>query len=266
MGFEIGLHVRTRGREECRNFSRRSLAEDYTSQLDRFATRFPSIKRVQTMRTHCIVWSDYASQPQVEIDHGIRLDTNYYFWPDSWVQDRPGLFTGSGMPMRFASEDGAMIDVYQAATQMTDESGQSYPKTIDALLDRALGPEGYYGAFVANMHTDTATHASAQSIVASARARGVPIISASQLLDWLDGRNAAAHADLSWDGAILSFSIKAPLPANGLRTLLPAQFNSKKLHTVTHAGKNLPFAPWTVKGTNYVIFDSPPGRYQGIYM
>ena len=59
----------------------------------------------------------------------------------SWVQDRPGLFTGSGMPMRFADLDGTMIDVYQAVTQMTDESGQTFPFTIDTLLDRALGPQ-----------------------------------------------------------------------------------------------------------------------------
>ena len=71
------------------------------------------------------------------------------------MQDRPGLFTGSGMPMRFADLDGSLIDVYQAATQMTDESGQTYPCTIDTLLDNALGPEGYYGVFTANMHTDT---------------------------------------------------------------------------------------------------------------
>ena len=37
------------------------------------------------------------------------------------------MFTGSGMPMRFADLDGTMIDVYQAATQMTDESGQTLP-------------------------------------------------------------------------------------------------------------------------------------------
>ena len=44
-----------------------------------------------------------------------------------------------------------------AATQMTDESGQTYPYTIDTLLDRALGAEGYYGAYTVNAHTDSAT-------------------------------------------------------------------------------------------------------------
>ena len=73
---------------------------------------------------HCISWSDYDSQPQIELKHGIRLDTTYYYWPPSWVNDQPGMFTGSGMPMRFTDRNGNLIDVYQATTQMTDESGQ----------------------------------------------------------------------------------------------------------------------------------------------
>ena len=41
-------------------------------------------------RTHCIVWSDWASQPKVERAHGIRFDTNYYYiGPAAWV-DSPG--------------------------------------------------------------------------------------------------------------------------------------------------------------------------------
>ena len=37
---------------------------------------------------------------------------------------------------------------------MTDESGIDYAAHIEALLDGALGPQGYYGVFTANMHTD----------------------------------------------------------------------------------------------------------------
>ena len=64
------------------------------------------------------------------------------------------MFTGSGMPMRFADLDGSLIDVYQAATQMNDESGQTYPLR-STLLDRDSA-RGYYGVFTANMHTDNA--------------------------------------------------------------------------------------------------------------
>ena len=41
--------------------------------------------------------------------------------PPGWLT-RPGLLTGSGFPQRFADLDGSTIDVYQAMTQITDES------------------------------------------------------------------------------------------------------------------------------------------------
>ena len=142
----------------------------------------------------------------MELENGIRLDTDYYYWPGAWIQDRPGMFTGSGMPMRFADLNGSMIDVYQAATQMTDESDQTYPKNIDSLLNNALGPQGYYGVFTANMHTDSASSSGSDAIVASAQSRGVPIVSAQQMLQWLDGRNQSSFNGISWSGNTLSFS------------------------------------------------------------
>src|SRR5699024_5365405 len=126
-GFEIGTHVST----NCTDFTPASLLASHTTDLGAFSTSFPGLPAPRTHRTHCIVWSDYTSQAEVALAKGIRLDTNYYYWPDTWVNDRPGLFTGSGFPMRFARDNGSFIDVYQAATQMTDESGQSFPFTID---------------------------------------------------------------------------------------------------------------------------------------
>ena len=119
--------------------------------------------------------------------------------------------TGSGMPMRFADLDGTMIDVYQATTQMQDEpDGQpenTYPHHVDTLLDRALGPEGYYGVFTANMHTDLAQTQKDDAIIASAFARGVPVVTARQVLTWVDGRNGSTFPSLSWSGNTLSFTV-----------------------------------------------------------
>ena len=181
-GFEIALHVNT----GCADYTPASLAAYYSNQLTSFALAWPHAPAPATNRTHCIVWSDYATQPQVELNNNIRLDTTYYFWPGSLVQDRPGMFTGSGMAQRFATATGQIIDVYQAATQMTDESAQTFPQNIDALLDNAVGPLGYYGAFTANMHTDanpSPSETASNQIVASAQARGIPVITAKQLLD-----------------------------------------------------------------------------------
>ena len=126
----------------CGDFTPASLAADYTAQTGAVAAQLPSIAPAVSVRNHCIVFSDWSTQPKTALQNGIRLDTNYYYWPPGWVNDRPGHFTGSGMPMRFADLDGSMIDVYQAATQMTDESGQSYPLHSDVLLDNAVGAEG----------------------------------------------------------------------------------------------------------------------------
>ena len=82
---------------------------------------------------------------------------------------------------------------------MTDESGQTYPFTINTLLDNALGPQGYYGAFTANFHTDAATSSQSDAGVASALARGVPIVSAQQMLTWLDGRNGSSFSSIGWN-------------------------------------------------------------------
>src|SRR5438874_4121516 len=112
----------------------------------------------------------------------MRLDTSFYFWPPSWAQNRPGHFTGSAMPMRFADLDGTLIDVYQATSQMTDESGQTYPFTSDALLSAAVGAQGYYGAYTVNAHTDSASNPVSDGVVSSAVARGVPIVSSVQML------------------------------------------------------------------------------------
>ena len=127
----------------------------------------------------------------------MRMDLSYYYWPGSWIKDRPGFMTGSGVPMRFADLDGSMIDVYQAATHLVNESGMRFPSAIITQLDRALGPLGYYGAF--GTHYDFSDDFDKQ-LTATAKDRGVPLVSVQQLLDWTDGRNNSHFARIAWSG------------------------------------------------------------------
>jgi hypothetical protein len=261
-GFEIAAHVST----DCQDYTPASLPGIFQSELASFAAAFPSLPAVTTNRTHCIVWSDYTTQAEVSLANGIRLDTNYYYWPGTWVNDRPGVFTGSGMPMRFATADGSMIDVYQAATQLTDEADQTYPLHADVLLDRALGAEGYYGAFVANMHTDYDRHPAAEAVVLSALARGVPVISAEQLLTWTDGRNASSFQELTWTGGRLDFTVAVGAGAHGLSAMLPYESPAGFLTTLTVDGSPVGFTVETIKGLVYAIFPAVPGGYQAGYL
>ncbi|HSL00487.1 MAG TPA: N,N-dimethylformamidase beta subunit family domain-containing protein [Rubrobacteraceae bacterium] len=262
-GFEVALHVST----NCENYTPQSLEANYSSQLAAMKAKYASLDAPVTNRTHCIAWSDWATQPKVSLAHGIRLDTNYYYWPESWIKNRPGMFTGSGMPMRFADEDGKMIDVYQATTQMTDESGQTQPFNIDALLDKALGPQGYYGAFTTNMHTDRGDHSDARAIVNSAKSRGVPVVSARQMLEWLDGRNGSSFENIRWsaDTDELTFTVSAGSGANGLQAMVPVKSDNGTLAGLTRDGSRVDTTKKTIKGVEYALFSARAGDYAASY-
>jgi hypothetical protein len=253
-GFEPGLHVDT----GCADYSRQKLDDLFHEQISSFRSLYKSAPI--THRAHCIAWSGYTTMAEVETDHGIRMDLNYYYWPGSWVENRPGFFTGSGMPMRFATAEGEIIDVYQAATQMTDESGQTYPFTIDALLDKAIGPEGYYGAFTANIHTDVAISPISGAIVDTALTRGIPVISASQLLKWVDGRNGSSFGSFSATDSTLSFSVKVAKGARGLEVMVPNP-PGKSISGIRRDGVAIGYASKVVKGFEYVFFPAIAGNY-----
>jgi hypothetical protein len=265
-GFEIGTHVTVSGTGAPADFTPSTIATAFVRQLRRLAVQLPSIPPAVSERLHCVPWSDWVSVPKTELAHGIRLDTTYYFWPPSWVGDRPGFFTGSGMVMRFADTDGTMIDTYQAATQLTDESDQTYPATIDTLLDNAIGPLGYYGVFTVNAHTDMPTSSVSDAVVASALARGVPVVSGRQLLTWIDARNASSFRAITWNGSNLGFTVSASAAATGLQALLPIRAgDGKTLTALTKDGAVAPHTVETIKGIQYARFASASGEYIATY-
>ena len=149
---------------------------------------------------------------------------------------------------------------------MNDEASQVYPATVNTLLDNALGPLGYYGAFGTNIHNDSpAPQAKDEAIVASAQARGVPIISYKQLLDWTDGRNASTIRGLSWNAGTLTFVTTVAAGANGLQTMLPIQGPSGTLSGITKGGSAVTYTVQTIKGIQYAMFDAGNGTYQATY-
>jgi hypothetical protein len=260
-GFEIGLHVST----ACGNYDATSLDSFYAQQVPDWKAKYTSLTAPITQRHHCIAWSDWSSGADVQFNYGMRLDTSYYFWPPSWVGNVPGLFTGSAMPMRFARLDGSLVDVYQAATQMTDESAQSYPFTVETLLDRALGAEGYYGVYTVNAHTDVASSLEADAVVSAALARGVPVITARQMLTWLDARNASSFSNFSWNGSSLGFNLTRDVAANGLKAMLPLRNGSAVLTGLTRASVAVTYSVIGVKGVEYASFTADPGAYVAVY-
>lgn len=256
IGFEIAFHPTT----ECINFTHASLVNDMTTQLSKLEKKLPGMLPPVTNRTHCMPWSDWASQPKIENSLGIRFDVNYYYWPGSWVQNRPGLFTGSGMPMRFADSNGTLIDCYQAPTQMPDESGLDISNSINTLLDNAVN-KGYYGAFVMNMHTDTAMHIGSDEIITSAMVRQIPVISSKQMLTWLDDRNNTVFTHIAWDNYTSTLSFTLITNAHNLEAMVPVKSMDGELIQVIENGTPVTFRVQTIKGIQYGLFPASTGNY-----
>jgi large repetitive protein len=258
-GFEIALHPTT----ACLNFTPASLYTDFTTQLASLETQMPSMTHPVSNRTHCLPWSDWSTQPKIESTLGIRYDVNYYYWPGSWVQNRPGMFTGSGMPMRFADVDGSIIDCYQSPTFITDESLQDIPFNINTLLDNAIGAPGYYGIFAVNMHTDSAIHTGSDAIVAAAQARQLPVVSAKQMLNWVDNRNNTIFGPMTWVNSKLSFTITTS--AQNLQAMVPVNSADGSLLDVQQNGTSIPFSIQTIKGIPYGFFAASTNSFVAIY-
>ena len=270
-GFEVDMHPNP----DCQDFTNATLAQMFSTTLSQFVQKF---RRCQARRaTGRTAWrgaTGWASR-QSNWPTGSAW-TSTTTTGRQWVKNKPGFMTGSGIPMRFADTDGTMVNVYQAPTEMTDESGQTYPFTVNTLLDNADGAQGYYGAFGTNFHTDGDTEPEDDAALASAQAHtnnsldpsspsSVPIVSARQMLTWLDGRNASTFANLAYSSRTLTFTVTVGAGATGLTAMVPTTSADGTLTSITLAGSPVTYTTQTVKGLQYAIFPAAPGNYSAQY-
>ena len=89
------------------------------------------------------------------------------------------------------------------------------------MIDRAQGPEGYYG--VLGTHDDYRDTAFSDGMITTALAKGVAVVSAAQMLDWLDGRNASSITAGTFANGVLTFQVAADARARNLTLMVPAQ-------------------------------------------
>jgi hypothetical protein len=261
-GFELGAHVGNG--TSCVNLDAFNLDLNYTNKLKDFRDTFSGIPPQQTHRYHCVLWNDWLTHARVQLKHGIRYSMDYYYWANEpWVKDRPGLFTGSGIPMRFADKDGSVIDIYQGVSQLVNEAYLPLPGAMHAMIDRAEGPEGYYGFF--GTHDDFEKSPFVDAVISTALSRQVPVISAQQALTWLDGRNGSLFRSLGWNGKTLDFTIVPDTRARNLQAMLPVNSAGKALTSISRNGAAISFTVQTIKGVQYAFFAAVEGAHRAIY-
>lgn len=258
-GFDMGAHVTT----QCQNWTPASLDVSFARSLAAFREKYPSLPEQVGSRLHCIAWSDWTSQPHVERSWGIRLDMNYYNWPPTWIQDRPGYMTGSALPMRFGSDDGQLINVFQQETHLVNETWNGSTEGIEKLIAAANGTEGYFG--VLGTHYDYSDSFDRQLMDAATK-HHVPMISARQLLDFTDGRNQSTISGLQAVAGSVNFTVEPdPRVAGMLQTMLPVQSATGTLAALHRGGQDVDFTVRTIKGIDYAFFDADAGAYTAEY-
>ena len=93
----------------------------------------------------------------------------------------------------------------------------------------------------------------------------MPVVSAQQMLTWLDGRNASTFEQIAYSGDLLSFRVDGGAGATGLRGMVPATFGGKALQSMTRDGAPLTFTRETIKGVEYAFFAATTGAYTASY-
>ena len=69
-------------------------------------------------RSHGCIFPGYVSSAKTLLKHGIRMDTNYLGMSGIGTS----FINGSALPVKFADENGSVIDVYELSTQISDDS------------------------------------------------------------------------------------------------------------------------------------------------
>ncbi|WP_157268079.1 N,N-dimethylformamidase beta subunit family domain-containing protein [Azohydromonas aeria] len=91
------------------------------------------------------------------------------------------------------------------------------------------------------------------------------MVSAKQLLTWVDARNASSFSGFSWNGSVLNFSLTRSANARGLQAMLPRRSTSGLLSTLTRGGTPVGLTVRSVKGVEYAFFPANPGTYAATY-
>ena len=124
LGHEFGLHPYAFRFDTYPPYNITNLIEGYTAFDFWWGSTYTSPKS-RTVRNHEIAWLGWTDAADLEVSHGIALDTTFYHW-GPWLQKEDGSWphgyiTGSGQPMKFIQSNGTILNNYQVLTELVDE-------------------------------------------------------------------------------------------------------------------------------------------------
>ncbi len=240
---------------------------------------------IRTNVNHWFVWTgknanetqNFAAQAQLEENHGIEMDANYAHYDINSNQGEhflgplginQGNYMGSGLPMKFANAEGKTVNVYQRFNAVYDQqymeskAPDDFFYSFKGLMDRSLNDQ-IYDVISIKAHNNE-YHFSKDPLLrmmAYATQNGIPVWTAKQLLEFLKMKDEASFTKISWSNNHLSFLLNSSLKhSNGLSFMIPADFDGRKIKSITIAGKNVPYSFKSTKGFEYAFVTVQPGK------
>ena len=240
--------------------------------------------QMTTVVNHWFVWcgtdtggkKDFATQASIEANNGIALDLNYAHYDNNSSQGHflgtsgyeQGNFTGSGLPMRFASHDGSFINIWQHLTNVYDQQynenndPEGFFECFKGLMDRSIEDEIF--SFISiKSHNDEYYFAKDPllKMLKYASDRDVPVWTASRLLDFIKTRDDAKFNGIKWDRGRLSFTLESLQQCKDkLSIIIPFSHSGKEISKVEADGKPAVFTIRTIRGFKYAFVLIDPGK------
>lgn len=275
-GHEFGMHP----------YVEQGLEQGYNAYWNEFI-KFGYGPVPPTVRTHRILWHGWVDNARVQAQYGLRMNLDHYHVGNvvqaangEW---RSGYLSGTGLPMRFIGEDGALLTVFQQPTHLVDEHLMNVFDTghdqgldgataasittaqIAACVRRypaALGMQCHIDPFLLGGDKAANVGRWLDETLAFSAAAGVPILAAERWLAFVEARSNAQVAEMNWDAATGRWHFTIDLPPHSigpLELLLPLRHNAATLGAIEVNGATQPRRTQSLAGREYAAVSLTPG-------
>jgi len=279
-GFELAAHFDDT--REAQNPSWKTMDSVIKDLKKKMKINF-GIEKIHTVTNHWFVWcgkdsndvDDFVAQARLEAGNGIGLDNNYAHYDNNSNQGHflgamgtgQGNYTGSGLSMKFATNDGEVINLYQHLCNVYDQQymeqkdSTGFYNCFTGLMDRSLNNEVYsYISIKAHNNEYFFSKAPLLKMLDYANDHAIPVWTVIKLLDFLKAKDEAVFTNLKWSDNNLSFKIQSSLThTNGITCMIPYQYRSKKVGKISINGTTRSYTVRPIKGFEYALVTVKPG-------
>ncbi len=220
-----------------------------------------------TNRGHSVVWVGWTEQAKYLRENGVRLDTSFA----GGRYHRAAYVNGSGLPVKFMDEDGALLDIYEQNTMSADdgmttdkvfEPAQSIEQCIELSkwqADQAI--DRFHTVYHPYFHPHAAQPGprSIQRWIEAAmehcQERGFLFVNGTGWVAFNDGRRSLRLVGYGFDEAAmrLEMTIEAGAAVSGAAIALPFVYAGAAISGATLDGQPVSAEPSVIEGRQQVM-------------